>query len=112
MINGKCDFKGNNITNDVKLIGKDHASIDVNHTTLAKAEIILYDDSHITFEEKNQINHLEYTLYDQTLLSISDQTNIEQWQPVYVDSLSRISLTANAKELQKQIAKLAGDEVK
>jgi hypothetical protein len=112
MINGKCDFNGNNITNDVTLTGKNHARIDINHTTLAKTEIILYGDSHIIFEENNQIHHLEYSLFDQTLLSISDQTNIEQWQPVYVDSLSRISITTKAKELQKQMAKMGGDEAK
>lgn len=106
LINGKGHFKGINVTNEVKLIVKDHASIAVNSTYLPEIEIVLKDDSTIKFEEKNQINRLEYSLYDQAFLSISDQTHIEQLHSVRVDSLSKISITARAKELQKQIVKV------
>ena len=109
MQNGTSKFEAVNTMHAVKLVASQKANLYINNTQLEKTEIHLSNSASIQFEDNNRINQLKYALYDQAFLSISDQTTIGQWQPVYVDSLSRITLTAKATELQKHIVRVVDE---
>ena len=110
--NGTCKFEAVNTMHAVKLVASQKANLYINNTQLEKIEIYVSNLASIQFEDNNRINNLEYALYDQAFLSISDQTTIDQWQLVHTDSLSRITLTAKATELQKHLVKVVDESGK